>query len=89
MLSKAELIDGEYYVGKCRNSTVARWDGQLQKFFHWRIKFGHHFIEEIRHPEDEAHFDVFEPHHAIGLHETKVLIPLPRDKMQSTTGFRE
>jgi hypothetical protein len=88
MIDKANLQDGAYYRGKCRNATIARWDGTLQKFFHWRIKFGHRFIEEIRHPDDEAHFDVFAPEHVLPDDVIKDLIPLPRDKRQ-VIGARE
>jgi len=61
MLTKKDLVHGEYYVGHCRNATVARWDERQEKFFHWRTKFGHTFLEEICHPEDEKRYDVFEP----------------------------
>lgn len=58
-LKKEHLVKGNYYVGFCRNARIARWDGE--KFLHWREKFGRIFVEEIRHPEDEAYFDVFQP----------------------------
>jgi hypothetical protein len=54
---KENLIKGEYYFGICRNARTARWDGE--KFIHWRTKFGERFLEEIRCPEDENHYDVF------------------------------
>ena len=41
--------------------TVARWHGPLQRFVHWRSKFGERFLEEIRYPEDEPNYDVFMP----------------------------
>jgi len=58
-IPKEELKDGQYYQGRCRNATVARWCALDQKFYHWRTKFGHDFIEEICCPEDEKQFDVF------------------------------
>ena len=58
-IAKAELEHGAYYAGRCRNASEARWDARLQKFLHWRTKFGHKFLEEICHPEDDKHFDVF------------------------------
>lgn len=58
-LKKGSLIVGEYYIGICRNATVARWDGK--QFHHWRQKFGAIFIEQISHPDDEPYFDVFQP----------------------------
>ncbi len=59
MIPKHALTVGEYYVGLCRNATVARWDGE--RFHHWRRKFGHEFVETIHHPEDDQDFDVFVP----------------------------
>ena len=54
-----DLIHGVYYRGECRNATVARWNEDKQVFFHWRHKFGHNFLEEIKHPEHETQYDVF------------------------------
>ena len=59
VIPKADLIDGAYYRGRCRNATVARWNGEKQIFFHWRYKFGNKFVETIHCPEDEARYDVF------------------------------
>lgn len=56
-IPKSELVRGIYYKGRCRNATVARWDGE--RFHHWRTKFGYTFLEEIKCPEDEHHYDVF------------------------------
>ena len=54
-----EMEMGAVYNGKCRNAVFACWNGE--KFIHWRNKFGHKFIEEIHHPENDYHFDVFLP----------------------------
>jgi hypothetical protein len=58
-IEKKDLIDGAYYQGDCRNASVARWDAKTNLFYHWRTKFGSRFIEEISHPDDEPHYDVF------------------------------
>lgn len=60
-LPKKYLEHGMYYAGVCRNASIARWNGTKQEFVHWRHKFGHEFVETIKHPEDEQHFDVFYP----------------------------
>jgi hypothetical protein len=57
-IAKQDLVHGAYYRGQCRNATVARWNAGDEQFYHWRYKFGW-FIETIKHPEDEADFDVF------------------------------
>lgn len=58
-IAKADLEHGAYYAGRCRNANEARWNANTQRFVHWRTKFGHKYLEEICHPEDEKHFDVF------------------------------
>ena len=58
-LHKEQLVHGEYYTGSCRNATCARWHGPGQFFVHWRYKFGHRFLETIKHPDDELRYDVF------------------------------
>jgi hypothetical protein len=57
-IAKKDLVHGAYYRGQCRNATVARWHAGDEQFYYWRYKFGW-FIETIKHPEDDADFDVF------------------------------
>lgn len=61
LLRKDQLEHGRYYIGRCRNATVARWHAGGQVFVYLREKFGQRFLEEIRHPEDERYYDVFLP----------------------------
>lgn len=60
-IAKKDLIHGEYYAGTCRNASVARWNGKDEVFYHWRTKWDSKFIETIKHPDDEARYDVFFP----------------------------
>ena len=62
ILEKDRLVHGRYYKGRCRNATVARWNGDEQCFYHWREKFGRIYIETIKYPTDETElfWDVFE-----------------------------
>ena len=64
-LPKADLVIGDYYKGHCRNARIAKWQGD--RFVHLRTKFGHTYAEEICHPDDEKHFDVFFPTERIDL----------------------
>ena len=59
LLRKDALVHGAYYEGTCRNARVARWHARAQCFVHWRVKCGFRFLETIKHPADEPHFDVF------------------------------
>ena len=59
-IPKKDLIDGQVYIGKHRNTTVARWNAQTEKFEHMRYKFG--WIEdECNHFEDDDGFALFVP----------------------------
>lgn len=74
-IAKKDLVHGVYYKGRCRNATIARWDGEREVFVHWRKKFNNTFLETIKHPEDEQHFDVFVVEEEFK--GTALLIPLP------------
>jgi len=65
MLKKEDLIDGEQYIGVCRNSSVAIWSAKDNCFFYIRNKFGKYFVEKINHPEDDDGFDLFIPYEKI------------------------
>ena len=65
---KEDLKHCQYYIGVCRNSNVAKWDANRQKFIHLRTKFGKTFAEEINHPEDDDGFDLFIPYEEIPNH---------------------
>ena len=58
---KADLVDGAYYLGTCRNARVARWCAKGELFYYWRDKLGCVYVEAIRCPEDFGGFDVFVP----------------------------
>lgn len=59
ILRKEDLEIGKYYYGKCRNASVARWDGEY--FTHMRTKFNNKFPEEINHLQDDDGYDLFIP----------------------------
>ena len=58
-LGKKDLKDGSVYKGNCRNASYALWHNG--KFHYIREKFGHSFIEDINHPEEDDGFDLFIP----------------------------
>lgn len=82
-MDKKDLIDGAYYTGRCRNANVARWDAKTNRFYHWRTKFGHRYVEWIFHPDDEKQFDVFEAE-AI-CENPPARIPLPHEADEEKT----
>ena len=58
-IPKKELIINKMYLGSCRNTDRAEWNGKT--FEYVRIKFGTNYIEEINHFEDDDGYDVFIP----------------------------
>lgn len=61
-----KLIDGEFYVGHCRNSSLAVWNKEKKCFIYLRHKFGSAFLEEIDCIESETVYDMFLPHYIAG-----------------------
>mgnify|MGYP003526028148 FL=1 len=59
LIPKHELVHGQWYLGACRNASMAVWDSASQKFFYRRTKFGSTFWDEIEHPEDDRGYDLF------------------------------
>ena len=79
VIPKDQLVHGQYYRGRCRNASVARWDADLNMFLHWRQKFGHWFIETIHCPEDENKWDVFIAEEPIDAQRVEKPIHFPHD----------
>lgn len=51
MIAKADLVDGRYYSGYCRNTYMAVWEANDNCFWHLRYKFGYR-PESIQHISD-------------------------------------
>lgn len=58
-IEKKNLITGKTYLGSCRNSSKATWNGE--KFVYIRYKFGDTYEEEINHFQDDDGYDCFIP----------------------------
>lgn len=58
-IPKKDLVIGKTYLGSCRNSSEATWNGV--DFEYVRYKFGTSYIEHINHFEDDDGFDLFIP----------------------------
>ena len=54
-----DLIIGKEYLGSCRNSERAIWNGKC--FEYERYKWGTTYIDEINHFEDDDGYDLFVP----------------------------
>jgi len=59
VIQKKDLKFGEYYWGRCRNASLAMWDGS--HFVYIRIKSLNVFLEKINHIEDDDGYDLFVP----------------------------
>lgn len=58
-IPKKDLIVGKVYLGDCRNSGKAKWNGKDFEFT--RHKMGGSYIEHINHFEDDDNHDLFVP----------------------------
>ena len=58
-IPKNDLTVGKTYLGDCRNTHEATWNGN--EFTYNRYKFGDWFEDTINHFEDEMYYDVFIP----------------------------
>ena len=64
-IPKKDLVIGAYYIGSCRNSNIAYWDGK--EFHYWRVKFGDCIPDSVNHFEDDNGYDLFVPLKRINL----------------------
>lgn len=58
-IPKKDLEIGSTYIGSCRNSSEATWNGN--EFEYERTKFGMKYTDTINHFEDDDGFDLFIP----------------------------
>jgi hypothetical protein len=59
-IPKKGLIHGQIYIGSHRNTTIARWNEETNKFTHMRYKFGWR-EDDCNHFEDDDGFALFVP----------------------------
>ena len=59
-IPKKDLIDGQIYIGEHRNTTIARWNQETNKFDHMMYKFGW-IIDDCNHFEDDDGIALFVP----------------------------
>lgn len=61
MIDKKDLINGSWYLGRCRNSEIGMWNGK--KFIYFNNSFGSYYKDEIEHYFDvkDSGFDGFIP----------------------------
>lgn len=66
MVLLEELEHGAYYLGSCRNASVARWNAETKQFVYMREKFGEVYPEEIGYwieaQPGEHRFDEYKPY---------------------------
>lgn len=58
-IPKDKLVPGKEYIGGCRNSSRAKWNGKY--FTYVRHKFGTSYIDTVNHFQDDDGFDLFVP----------------------------
>jgi hypothetical protein len=60
-ITKADLIDGGYYIGDHRRAKIAIWNEKENHFIYNRYKFGQMFKDTCNHFEDDDGFALFVP----------------------------
>lgn len=90
-IPKANLQHGEYYYGRCRNATIARWDANAEQFVYERQKFGFKYFETILCPEDDDTFDVFVAERLADIMEIKTELPFmePSPSLNARNNLRK
>lgn len=58
-IPKSKLIEGKTYLGSCRNTNKAIWNGSC--FEYDRFKFGETYLDQVNHFEDDDGYDLFIP----------------------------
>jgi len=52
-LPKNQLKHGSYYLGRCHNACIARWNAEDQLFYYWHCTSGSIYVKTIKYPMDE------------------------------------
>ena len=60
MIATQDLKNGQWYIGRSRNTTKGRWDAAKQEFFHYRYKFGW-MQDTVDGVNTTSHYDMFIP----------------------------
>lgn len=58
-ITKDKLIIGKTYLGNCRNTNKATWNGT--QFIYDRYKFGSYYQDNMNHFQDDDGYDLFVP----------------------------
>lgn len=53
------LINGHYYIGKCRNGHIGKWDEENKVMWHKRFKHGVFVKDHVNYIDNDDGFDLF------------------------------
>lgn len=59
MLRLEQLKTGHIYIGKCRGSYMAQWNGENFIIARWEMT--NWILEDVPHPEHDMRYDIFVP----------------------------
>jgi hypothetical protein len=59
IIKGGDLEDGKYYIGKCRNSNIGKWNEEKKVMRYMRSKFGSWFVDEINYLDNDDGYDLF------------------------------
>jgi hypothetical protein len=62
MIPKDQLVDGQAYIGQCRDAHVAIWNAERDTFMITRFKWGREVADTVDYPAaSNTRWDVFIP----------------------------
>lgn len=54
-----DLVDGKYYVGKCRNAHIGKWNGTKKVMEHQRFSWGQFYKDDVNYLDNDNNYDLF------------------------------
>ena len=54
-----DLKHGNYYIGKCRNNHIGRWDATNKVMWYQTYTFGHYVRDNVNYLDNDNGYDLF------------------------------
>lgn len=77
-LIKKELVNGKWYYGNHRCTTLGRWNEEKQEFDYWNYSFGY-YMDVTNHFQDDDGYALFVPIREASETELKEILKIEKD----------
>lgn len=54
-----DLEHGKYYIGKCRNNHIGRWNAETKEMWYQNFGFGNYYPDKVNYLDDDNGYDLF------------------------------